>query len=470
MLDPSVILLEFNELSPALMTRFIDDGQLPNFQRLAEQSFTYVTDAEERAPNLEPWIQWVTVHTGLSYTEHGVFDLDDGHKLQAPRLWDLASAAGKRVWVCGSMNIGYRPPIRGMVLPDPWSSGVSPFPSELQAYYDFVQRHVQEYTRDDVPLTKSDYVRFLAFMATHGLSMMTIRAIARQLFAERSGRLRWRRATILDRLQWDVFRWYYVKTRPHLSTFFLNSTAHFQHTYWRNMDPEPFSVKPVAEEQREYDSAVLSGYQAMDHLVGECLRLADAATTIVFASALGQQPCLLYEAIGGKAFYKPREPERFLAFAGITQPHRYSPVMSEQFHVYFDSETDAREAVARLTALRVNGRPFMDARVAGVEVFAGCNVFETVDHSATVDIPGTAPSARFLDLFYKVDVKKSGMHHPDGLLWIRTPPGTHMARSDKVPLRSVAPTILSLLNIPRPAAMTADPLWEVVGQPLGRVA
>jgi hypothetical protein len=138
--------------------------------------------------------------------------------------------------------------------------------------------------------------------------------------------------------------------------------------------------------------------------------------------------------------------------------------------VYFDSETDARDAVARLTALRLTGRQLMDARAAGVEVFAGCNVFESVDHSATVNLPGTARSARFLDLFYKVDVKKSGMHHPDGLLWIRTPQGTHMARPDKVPLRSVAPTILSLLNIPRPAAMTADPLWEVVGQPLGRVA
>jgi hypothetical protein len=314
-------------------------------------------------------------------------------------------------------------------------------------------------------------------MATHGLAPSTIGAIAGQLLSERSGKSRWRRATILDRLQWDVFRWYYRKTRPHLSTFFLNSTAHFQHMYWRNMDPEPFTIKPTSEEQREYEAAVLSGYRAMDRLVGDCLRLADGATTIVFASALGQQPCLLYEDIGGKTFHRPLDPERFLAFAGITQPHRYSPVMSEEFHIYFDSETDARDAVTRLTALRVQGRPLMRARAEGVEVFGGCSVFETVDASATIDVPGTDRSTAFLDLFYNVDGTKSGMHHPEGLLWIRTPQRTHTARPDAVPLRSVAPTVLSLLDVPRPATMTAEPLAEVTAhvrgggaQALGRVA
>jgi hypothetical protein len=46
------------------------------------------------------------VHTGLPYREHRVFDLGDGHKLTAPRLWDHVSDAGGRVWICGSINAG----------------------------------------------------------------------------------------------------------------------------------------------------------------------------------------------------------------------------------------------------------------------------------------------------------------------------------------------------------------------------
>jgi hypothetical protein len=459
--ERSVILLEFNELSPRLMAQFIEAGQLPNFRRLQRESCAYVTDAEEVAPQLEPWIQWITVHTGLGYREHGVFDLGDGHKLGAPRLWDLASAAGRRVLVCGSMNIGYQQPINGVVLPDPWSVGISPHPAELRPYYDFVSRMVQEYTRGDVPLSRADQARFLAFMLTHGLSAATVRAIAAQLLAERRGPSGWKRVAIMDRLQWDVFRWYYKKDRPHLATFFINSTAHLQHAYWRNMDPEPFSLKPSPAEQAEYSGAVLYGYQQMDRLVGECLQLAGPNTSVVLCTALSQQPCLTYEAVGGKTFYKPRDAERLFRFAGITHPYQYAPLMSEEFHVYLDTEDTARETVTRLTALRVDGRAAMRARSSGREVFGGCALFDEVGDGARLEVPGGQPSARFLDLFYGVDTKKSGMHHPDGLLWIRTPSRRHVVRAERVSLRAVAPTMLSLLGLARPASMSAQPLAEV---------
>ena len=459
--ERSVILLEFNELTPALMTKFIAAGKLPNFRRLYHEAYAYVTHAEEMAPNLEPWIQWITVHTGLSFREHGVFDLGDGHKLDKPRLWDLASISGRRVLVCGSMNIGYRQPINGVVLPDPWSVGVSPHPAELSRYYDFVRQHVQEYTRGEIPLSASDYARFLTFMVTHGLSSRTVLAIAARLVAERLRSSAWKRAPILDRLQWDVFRWYYVKQRPHLATFFLNSTAHLQHAYWRNMDPEAFSIKPAPAEQAEYADAVLHGYQQMDRLVGQCLALAGPATTVILCTALGQQPCLTYESVGGKTFYKPRDADQLFKFAGVTHPYRYAPLMSEEFHVYVETANAAREMVARLGALRVDGRPAMRARSNGLEVFGGCAIFDRLDADARLGVAGTDRTARFFDVFYGVDTTKSGMHHTDGLLWIRTPSRHHHVRREQVSLRAVAPTILHLLGMPKPAWMSGQPLAEV---------
>src|SRR5262245_53443715 len=101
--DP-VILLEFNELTPSLIDRFIGEGELPNFSRFRNESQTFITEAEERAPFLEPWIQWVTVHSGLNYRRHGVFHLDEGHKLTADRVWDVVAERGANALVCGSMN------------------------------------------------------------------------------------------------------------------------------------------------------------------------------------------------------------------------------------------------------------------------------------------------------------------------------------------------------------------------------
>lgn len=455
--NTSVILLEFNELSPALVRRFMHAGELPNFDRLYHQSHVYVSDAEEMAPNLEPWIQWVTVHSGLPFDEHGIFHLGEGYKLKHKCVWDILSDNDLRVWVCGSMNVRYERPINGGVLPDPWDTNSRPHPDELSVWSTFAQRNVQEHTNDRMSLSKSDYIRFIAFMISHGLSPSTAAAIVRQLVTERVARSeRWRRATILDKLQWDVFRWYYRKVKPHFSTFFLNSTAHFQHVYWRNMDPGPFKVKPTDEEQAHYASAILYGYKEMDKIVGSALALADRdrrETTVILASALSQQPCLLYEDSGGKTFYRPRAFEDVLQFAGITSPHRVAPVMSEQFHIHCDTVADAKAAAERLQALSVDGRAAMNVEQRGSSVFAGCRIFEQLPQEALLASVKPTRSESFFRLFYQAEGIKSGMHHPEGIFWIRHPAKSHQITMEKVPLRNVAPTILKLFGVPQPPFM-----------------
>jgi hypothetical protein len=454
-----MILLEFNELSPALMETFIDQGYLPNFKRLRNQSQVFTTDAEEVAPNLDPWIQWVTVHSGLSYDEHGIFHLGDGHKLAVKSLWDLIAARGKTVWVCGSMNIKYDLPLNGAVIPDPWTVGTAPAPADLEPYYLFVQRNVQEYTNDRVPLSRGDYFRFLKFMLTHGMSVGTVASIVGQLLGEkRTGKGKWKRATILDKLQRDVFLHYFRKLRPQFSTFFLNSTAHFQHAHWRNMDPEPFKIKPTDADQAEYQHAVRYGYEEMDRIVGDILAAAPPNAVIVLATALSQQPCLIYEDIGGKTFYRARTFEPLLEFAGIRGCQKVEPVMSEEFHLRFATESDAENAAERLRSLRVDGRQAMQVERRGTNVFSGCIIYSQLSHDAVLEGGAVGKSTPFFRLFYQVESLKSGMHHPDGILWVRMPgsrPGVH---PEKVSLRDVPPTVLSLFGIETPSYMTGKVL------------
>src|SRR5436190_19877682 len=160
----NVILLEFNELSPTLMNRFISQGHLPNFKRFSEEAAVYLTEAEERAPYLDPWIQWITVHTGLNFREHRIERLNEGHTVTEKRVWDFVAESGKPVWICGSMSVGHRPGLRGAVMPDPWATHVQPSPEDLRPYFSFIQRNVLEYTNSKVPLTRADYVSFVTFM------------------------------------------------------------------------------------------------------------------------------------------------------------------------------------------------------------------------------------------------------------------------------------------------------------------
>jgi hypothetical protein len=240
--------------------------------------------------------------------------------------------------------------------------------------------------------------------------------------------------------------------------FFSNSTAHFQHTYWRNMDPGPFQVKPTAEEQAKFGDAVVFGYQQMDFLIGEFLKLAGKTTTLIFSTALSQQPCLIYEDQGGKCLYRPRDFASFLAFAGVEGYAEIAPVMAEEFNVRFNDEAGAQKGEEKLKALETSGCPVLRVHRRGKEVFCGCRIHTPVQREAVLQARDSNHSARFYELLYRTEGLKSGMHHPDGMLWIRFPGKEHHVHDRKVPLVDVAPTLLDLFSVAAPGYMRGGSL------------
>lgn len=452
-----IINAEFNELSPVLMEKFIEAGKLPNFKRLRDESQVFTTEAEDE--DLEPWIQWVTMHLGVPFSEHGIDVLGEGHKAGVKSVWDYLSDAGRSVWVCGSMNSSYVSPINGWVLPDPWTTELDPYPAgAMDDYFRFVSANVQEHTRAESPLTRDEQVRFLKFMARHGLSPKTVTAVVGQLARERRGNVHWQRAALLDRFQFDLFRWYFKKHRPDFSTFFLNSTAHYQHRYWRNMEPEHFKIKPEPGEQAVFQDAILYGYQRMDELCGELLDLAGSDTTLMLSTALSQQPYLEAEDTGGKVVFRPNDFDELVALAGIAGSPDTSPVMTESFHVRLGDEARAEDAVSKLERLTLDGAQLLGVDRDGSDVRAGCVINSDVAEDAVIRFEGEDREVPFFDVFYKLDLMKSGMHHPDGILWIRTPDRRHEVIEERVPLVRIAPTQLEMLGVPVPDQMTGEPL------------
>ena len=331
-----MILLEYNELSPPIMERFIADGHLPNFRRFLDESEIYVTDAEVEGGDeqLEPWVQWVTLHTGASPDEHGVLKLSDPKHQSVPSVWDVLSRHGNDVFVCGSMNAESEESLAGFLLPDPWSTHVSARPrGEFDSFLDFVRANVQEHSNPETASTRTGALRFLSYMIGHGLSFDTIVATLRQLRDERRGGFHWRRACLLDKMQWDVFHHYYRKHLPAFSTFFLNSTAHFQHAYWRNMEPELFEAEVGDGTKAGLDEAILYGYQQMDTLTGKFMELAGDDVTLVFCTAMSQQPYLVADETGGKRAYRLKDSALLTTALGVEAGFSYEPVMAEEGQV-----------------------------------------------------------------------------------------------------------------------------------------
>ncbi|MXP10699.1 alkaline phosphatase family protein [Pseudoblastomonas halimionae] len=459
------IVLELNELCPSLLDRLIGEDLLPHFAALRSESEVWVTRPDvDDDTLLEPWIQWYSVHTGLPFDEHRVFHLTDGARAGHRDVFRMLLDAGRSVIDFGSMNVAPFADPDGVFIADPWSEDGRSHPGAFDVYARFVSENVREYSNAGRAMSAADYLRFLGFMVSHGLSVETVRAILAQLASEklRESRLSWKRVMLLDRLNFDVFRAAWKKRKPDFATFFSNSVAHVQHSYWRHMDPAAFAVKPGPGEMALYRHAVRDAYVAMDRLVGGFRALAarhDA--TLIFATALSQQPFLRYEDKGGQNFYRLHDVDAFLREAGIAY-REASPTMTHQYMLECGDAAGARAARKRLEQYtdcegrQVFGFPAIES--APGALYFGCQISRPVDEDEQIRDGGRNRAVDFASLFYRIDALKSGRHHPDGCLWIAN--GNPRVHERRASILDILPTQLALAGIAVPEGLAGKPLLE----------
>jgi hypothetical protein len=436
-----VLLLEFNELTPALLQSFMADGSLPHFRRLYERSTAYTTTAGDDP--LEPWVQWPTVHCGVPFAEHGARYLGEGRAIAFPGIARVLSDAGVVVGDFGTINANYRD-LRGYCVPDPWNDDAVAQPAELRPYVDFVARAVRENTREALPsFTVAEACALALCMIRNGVTLGTFLACVGQLVRERVRPAdRYRRVFALDRVQYDIFRALNARFDVGFAAFFSNSTAHLQHYYWRNMAPHAFAQPLPAGDDAALRSAVRNGYRAMDALLGRVVHDHPRAR-VILCTGLSQEAW----PETTKCTYRPRDFGAMLAFAGCDVPVRVRPVMAERFRVVCATVEHAEAAAAALARVTSDGAPLMGVERRGTIVYAGCDVIETEDRALARSVRNGAGDTRpFGSLFYRITGMNSGRHHADGALWIAADRHTTIAR--KLPLAHVAALVLEECGVP----------------------
>ena len=444
---PKMIVLEFNELCSDLIGEFMDRGQLPNFRRLHSRSTVFTTEAGEVPPNLQPWIQWPSVHSGMTFAEHGVVNLGEGTELREKCVAEVLSDAGVPVGVFGSMNMNYRS-LNGYFLPDPWHKEGKARPERLQPYFRVVARQVQESSREDA-FGRAEMAGLAWFLLRNGLTLGTASDIARQLLRERlDDGLKWRRASVLDHLQYDVFRRMNARYRVRFATFFSNSTAHYQHYYWRNMRPELFTTPVSPDDHVSWREAILFGYRSMDRLIGRAL-VDYPDSVIVLCTALSQSPWTETT----KCTFRPRDFAALFDFAGIPGDSvQVKPIMAEEFYLEF-REPGAREhAEKALQDLAAGERRLMSVkRESDTSLLCGCAVKDLRFVTPQVTRQRDGAQRAFTDLFYMIHTMRSGYHNPRGSFWFGN--GQHKVVAEPIPITDIAPTVLDCFGVAKPAHM-----------------
>lgn len=339
-----LIVLELNEFNRDLLAQCAREFALPSLQKILSfhETRTHTHDTTE-SDYLEPWVQWVTVHTKTPSSEHQIKHLGDISQLRQTQIWEDLSRRGISTGVWGAIN-GSRAGAENcrFFVPDPWVFSEQAFPSSLN-YLINLPRYLAK-NRKNISLIRIGFhlLEFCKILLNPGVVGAAI-AESPRFFARvlKDGPREYVSFSLFEYLSSLEFIRCWKRDRPQVAFLFLNTVAHLQHYYWDLTD--------AANRARfRY---------CLRHLDSICERVLALDTDLVLFNGLSQMNTL-HEPEW--VAYRPADHDEFLRFYGIRYA-KVEPLMSYDAILLFDRDEDAIEARRRLEELRVRGRPLLFA-------------------------------------------------------------------------------------------------------------
>lgn len=340
-----LILLELNEINFDIVQQYLDadKSRLPALRQLMALPGARTT-AEKRYEELEPWIQWPSVHTGLRLDEHGVFRLGDMVQSSASQFFELLEERGVRVGVISAMNAVNRLRNPAYFIPDPWTKTDPDQSWWSRSLAIAISQAVND--NSEGRIAPANLLRLIVGIIRFA-RLNNYGEYFRLAAASRGAP--WRKALFLDLFLHDLHLGLFRSARAEFSTLFLNAGAHIQHHYFFNSAPvrEAVSLRnPEWYVDRGVDP-LLEMLEVYDRIVGDYLR--EPGIELIVATGLSQRP---YDRV--KFYYRLRDHATFLRLLGVRFA-RVFPRMTRDFLVEFNSPQEAADAESILSRVKVAG-------------------------------------------------------------------------------------------------------------------
>lgn len=332
-----MFLIKFNEANFDLIKKYIK--KYPNLKALNEivTNFNEIeTVAEDKYENLEPWIQWASFQSGMSFDQHKVFHLGESKSLVNKGLYyDLANT--HRVGIFGLMN---HPPVDNAkyYIPDPWSTYQSDSSVASRATHKVLKVLINNNSLLKSPLKIfKDF--FIFFYSIHSNKKYKILLLSLIAFIKRDRALL---ASYFD----SLFLLYGISKhrseKLHLSGLFVNGFAHVQHHFM--LSSEFYATNNPTWYVKKGDDPVLKSLKVYDEIFQEVL---DLKIEFSLITGLTQEP-----------FKKPIIYWRFINHKRLLKhfldiDFECIPRMTRDFHLTFKTEGDAKKALDILNLVKI---------------------------------------------------------------------------------------------------------------------
>ncbi len=327
-----LIFWEVNEINFDYVNYYIEQGKLKNWKKFIEEHGLFTTVSEKKYEELEPWIQWPTIRTGLDYVEHKVFRLGDIEGSGIKQHWEFLEEKGFSVAALSPINGANNTKNSAFWIPDPWVDTKISGKGFIQRIAKAVKQAVNDNSEE-----KLDVSTIIAIL--EGLLTKTQLSSWPQYISGVFGALKkqhWSKAIVLDRLLADVFIYLWKKHQPDFSTLFLNSGAHIQHHYMCSSAAYEGEAKNPSWYIAEDKDPLLEILELYDTILGELNSIKN--TRLMISIGLQQIP---YEK--PTFYWRIKEHSDFLNKLGIKHKS-VQPRMTRDFLIEFENSVDLKNA------------------------------------------------------------------------------------------------------------------------------
>lgn len=397
-MNKNVLFLELNEINFDIVERYVSDGiALPNFEWLLEQS-AIRTSAEREYELLEPWIQWVSVHTGLEFGEHSVFRLGDIDKFKGDQIFEIVEGNGYNVGCLSPMNYSNKLDNPAYFIPDPWTASST----DGRWYSAFLSKALRQAVNDNskgrISLSSAFYI---VLSSVYLLNLAELAQVGKRFFW--ALKKKYRRSMFLDFLLARILVSLNRRHSPDLSVLFLNAGAHIQHHFM-------LSSSVISNARRNPDWYISAGEDPLMELL-ECYDdilgfLKKSGLNIIACTSLQQVPF-----VDPIFYYRLNDHAGFFKALGFNFSS-ILPRMTRDFLVVFDNNADRDSFRDNLKLLLVDDVPLF-----GLVEVRDRELFITMDYPHEITGSVFVFEMRLLDHISFVAIK-NGEHDSNGYLFV----------------------------------------------------
>jgi hypothetical protein len=400
-----LFLLELNEINFDVVKIYIKKykGKYQNLEKLYNLN-KLESSSEKKYTEIEPWIQWASVHTGLSFEQHKIYRLGDIVNFKKKQIFELVEEKKFEVGCISPMNTSNNLKNPSYFIPDPWTitkSDGSWWSSKLTKV---IKQSVNDNSQSRITISSFFYF-FLAFLR---FSQFKNYAKYLKLFL-RSYKSPWCKALFLDLFLSDLHLSYFKKKKPSFSVLFLNAAAHIQHHYFFNFTLLESKLKNPSWYCKPLRDPFLDVLDIYNVIIGDHMIL--KASTII---ATGMSQVQHNEEV---FYYRLKNHENFIKRLGIKNFSLF-PRMTRDFLINFSSTKDALAAEQILNNIKIYKsklRLFGEIDNRGRSLFITLTYPKKIDHQTKIFIDNKLISLSHEVVFVAI---KNGKHQEKGYVFL----------------------------------------------------